>query len=171
MDFCLFQCRWKAVCLVTAMGPVSLTVFARNSNSMETSPCHISVAGHQIATNICTCHDSTAVVPCTKFCSDHWIRIEVRVERNFHRVWIAMEKPLVKRGPGRVDASQHSGQDDHEQLTVGEDLDIYIFWWLYNILLCVYACKGYTNFKLKRKVLRTACYCLSHTYVVSQYHR
>ena len=54
-----------------------------------------SVAGHQIATNFCTCHDSTAVVPCTKFCSDHCIRIEMRVKRNFHRIWIAMEKPLV----------------------------------------------------------------------------
>ena len=69
---------------------------------MEISPCHNSVAGHQIATNFCTCHDSTAVVPCTKFCSNHCIRIEVRVKRNFHRIWIAMEKPLVKRGPGPV---------------------------------------------------------------------
>ena len=66
---------------------------------MEISPCHNSVAGHQIATNFCTCHDSTAVVPCTKFCSDHCIRIEVRVKRNFHRIWIAMEKPSVKRAP------------------------------------------------------------------------
>ena len=82
------------------LGPVSLTVFTRNSNSMETSPWHNSVAGHQIATNFCTCHDSTAVVPCAKFCSDHCIRIEVRVKWNFHRIWIAMEKPLVKRAPG-----------------------------------------------------------------------
>ena len=67
---------------------------------MEIWPCNNSVAGHQIATNFCTWHDSTAVVPCTKFYSDHCIRIEVRVERNFHRIWIAMEKPLVKRGPG-----------------------------------------------------------------------
>ena len=72
---------------------------ARNSNPMETSPCHNSVAGHQIATNFCTCHDSTAVVPCTKFCSDHCIRIEVSVKRNFHRIWIVMENPLVKRAP------------------------------------------------------------------------
>ena len=79
-------------------GPVSLTVFTRNSNSMETSPCHYFVAGHQIPTNLCTCHDSTAVVPC--ICSDHCIIIEVRVKRNFHRIRIAMEKPLVKRGPG-----------------------------------------------------------------------
>ena len=69
---------------------------------METSPCHNSVARHQIATNFCTCHDSTAVVPCTKFCSDHCIRIEVSVKRNFHRIWIAMEKPLVKRAPEQL---------------------------------------------------------------------
>ena len=66
---------------------------------METSPCCNSVTGDQIATNFCTCHDSTAVVPCTKFCSDHCIGIEMRAKRNFHRIWIAMEKPLVKRGP------------------------------------------------------------------------
>ena len=66
---------------------------------METSSCCNSVTGHQIATNFCTCHDSKAVVPCTKFCSDHSIRLEMRVKRNFHRIWNAMEKPLVKRGP------------------------------------------------------------------------
>ena len=67
---------------------------------METSSCCKFVAGHQIATNFCTCHDSTAVVPCTKFCSDLCIRLEMRVKRNFHRIWNAMEKPLVKRCPG-----------------------------------------------------------------------
>ena len=75
---------------------------------METSPCHNSVAGHQIATNFCTCHDSTAVVPCTKFCSDHYIRIEVRVKRNFHRIWIAIEKPLVKRALFRFKICQNT---------------------------------------------------------------
>ena len=45
-------------------------------------------------------HATTAVVPYTKFCSDHGNGVEVRVKRNFHRIWIAMEKPLVKRGPG-----------------------------------------------------------------------
>ena len=35
--------------------------------------------------------------PCTKFCSDHCIRIEMRVKQGFHRVWIAMGEPLVKR--------------------------------------------------------------------------
>ena len=62
----------------------------------------------------CTCHDSTAVVPCTKFCSDHGIRVEVRVKRNFHRIWIAMEKPLVKRGPGHGCAAVQSLPDTIE---------------------------------------------------------
>ena len=39
---------------------VSLTTFCPHSNSMETSPCCNYNAGHQIATNICTCHASTA---------------------------------------------------------------------------------------------------------------
>ena len=71
-------------------GPVSLMIFARNSNSIKTSPCCNSLAGHRIATNFCKCHDSTAVAPCTQFCSDHCIRIEMRVKRKFHRIWIAM---------------------------------------------------------------------------------
>ena len=30
---------------------------------MEALPCHNAIAGHHIATNVCTCHNSTAVVP------------------------------------------------------------------------------------------------------------
>ena len=52
---------------------------AGNSNSMDISFDIIQLLDiHQIATNICTCHDSTAVVTCAKFCCDHFIRIEVR---------------------------------------------------------------------------------------------
>ena len=65
---------------------------------MENSPCCNSVAGHKIATNVCTCHDSTAVVPCWNFCSDHCIRLEGKVKRNIHQIGTAMENPLVKRG-------------------------------------------------------------------------
>ena len=79
-------------------GVVSLTFFARNSNTMENSPCQDSVAGHQSATNFCTCHGSTAVVPCTKFGINHGIKVEVRVKRNFHRIWIAMEKQTPVTG-------------------------------------------------------------------------
>ena len=47
-------------------------------------------------TNFCTYHDITGVMPYTKFCSNHCIKIQVRVKRNFRRIWIAMDKP----GPG-----------------------------------------------------------------------
>ena len=71
-------------------GPYHKRYFARHSNSMENSPCCNSTAVHQIATMFCTCHDRTAVVPCTKFCSNHYIKIEARVKRNFHRSWIVL---------------------------------------------------------------------------------
>ena len=100
---------------------------------METSSCCNSTAGNQIATIFCTCHDSTAVVPCTIFCSDHCIRIEMRVKRNFHRIWIAMEKPLVKRGPAwwllHVSYMQYESRRSHKHmkwLAPSVDICIYI---------------------------------------------
>ena len=59
-----------------------------------------SVAGDRIATKFCTCQDSTAVVPCAKFCSDHFIRIWMTVKWNLHRIWIVMKKLLMKWAPG-----------------------------------------------------------------------
>ena len=64
--------------------------FALNSNSRETSPCCNSIVCHQIARLFCTCHVSRAVEPCSKFCCDHYVKIEVRVKRNFKWIWIAM---------------------------------------------------------------------------------
>ena len=92
---------WKELCLLICgkpigdQGPISQAIFFA---LMETLPCCNYVVGHQIVTNFCPCHDSTTVVPCTKFCSDHCIRMEVRVKRNFHRVWIAMEN-VSEMGP------------------------------------------------------------------------
>ena len=37
----------------------------------------------QIAEKFYTCHDNTAVVPCAKLCSDHFVRIDVRAKRIF----------------------------------------------------------------------------------------
>ena len=82
--------------------------FYRNSNSMGTSPCCNSAPGRQIATNFCT-----AVVPCTNFCSGHCIIIKGRVKRNFHRIWIAVKKPLVKRGPGHFMRWTHGIDRDY----------------------------------------------------------
>ena len=69
---------------------------------METSLCYNSVAGHQIATNFCICQTAQLSCHVQKFCSNHYIGIETTVKVNFHRIWIAMGKPLVKRGPGHL---------------------------------------------------------------------
>ena len=83
-------------------GPFIQQFFARNPSLMEISPCCNSFDGHKITINFCTCHDSTAVAPRTKFCSNHCIRIKVSVKRNFHQIWLAMENTFVKRGPGGI---------------------------------------------------------------------
>ena len=101
--------------------------FARNLNLMEISPSCNSVAGHTIETNFCTCHDSTAVVPCTKFCSDRYVRIVVTVKRNCHRIWISMEKPLVKWGPATVDISRHTDDPNSFYLLLTFDGFIWLF--------------------------------------------
>ena len=45
----------------------------------EKMPVFYSVAGHQIATIFCTRHDSTAVVSCAKFGSDHKFMLEYQI--------------------------------------------------------------------------------------------
>ena len=59
-----------------------------------------SITGDHIATKFGTCHDSPAVVPCAKSCSDHCISTWMRAKWNFHHIWIVMEKMLVKWAPG-----------------------------------------------------------------------
>ena len=67
---------------------------------MEISFRFNSITGDHIATKFGTCHDSPAVVPCVKHCSDHFISIWMRAKWNFHHIWIVMEKLLVKWAPG-----------------------------------------------------------------------
>ena len=43
---------------------------------------------HHISTKLCTCQDSTAVMPCAKFHSDHFTTTWMGAEWNFHRIWI-----------------------------------------------------------------------------------
>ena len=64
--------------------------FACNSNSMKISPSCNSITADPVPTNFCTYHDSTAVMSCAKFLSDHFIRIEVRVKKSI------IDKMLVK---------------------------------------------------------------------------
>ena len=58
-----------------------------------------SITVDHIATKFGTCHDSPAVVPCAKFCSDSCISTWMRAKWNFHHIWIVMEKLLVKWAP------------------------------------------------------------------------
>ena len=67
---------------------------------MEISFSSYSTTDDHIATKYGTCHDSPAVVPCAKYCSDHFISILMRAKWNFHHIWNVMEKLLVKWSPG-----------------------------------------------------------------------
>ena len=53
-----------------------------------------------IATKFCTWHDNCAVVACAKCCCDLMASNRTTARRSFHRIWIAGNKPLVKRAPG-----------------------------------------------------------------------
>ena len=88
------QCR--------ASGPFHYRIFACNSNPMETSPCHNSVAGRQIATICCTCHDSTTVVPCTNFLLRSLYKNRGENETKFPSNLNCDGKPLVKRAPDYI---------------------------------------------------------------------
>ena len=61
------------------LGPIPQMFFHPNSNLMEISFRCNYTHGHQITTKFCICHNSTAVVTCTHFCTDQFARIEVRV--------------------------------------------------------------------------------------------
>ena len=69
--------------------PISLTIF----------PSQFKFDGNFTSTKFGTCHDSPAVVPCAKYCSDHFISIWIGAKWNFHHIWIVMEKLLVKWAP------------------------------------------------------------------------
>ena len=71
-------------------------IFHTNSNSKPNSFCINSLHGYQIATNFCTWHDSYAVVSCAKFCCNHLIKNGMRTKWNYHRIWIVMQKSIVK---------------------------------------------------------------------------
>ena len=49
--------------------------------------------------NFFTCHNRTAVMSCAKFCSDQFVRIEVRAKQNFHWIWIVIGNLFVKWAP------------------------------------------------------------------------
>ena len=49
-----------------------------------------------VRSQICTCHDSWAVVTCAKLWSDHMIIFRARAIRNFCEIWIMSSKTVCK---------------------------------------------------------------------------
>ena len=64
-------------------GPFHEWFFHRYSNSMANWFWCKSILGHHVAIKFYTCHDSTALVPCAKFHSDHFPTTWMRTEWNF----------------------------------------------------------------------------------------
>ena len=92
-------------------------VFRHDSNSREKFwfLCN-AIIGYNIATKLCTCHDSTAVVPCAKFHSDHfhWKSDGSRMEfpSNLHlHGWIVCREmgPRSMWPYGAIGLSTHPG--------------------------------------------------------------
>ena len=86
--------------------PISRKIFHRDSYSTENWSLCNSIIGYHIPPKCCTfqdrcctCHNSTAVVPCAKFHSDHFNTNPTREEWHFHRTWIIMDKLFKKMGP------------------------------------------------------------------------
>ena len=67
---------------------------------MEISFCSHPNNNIVIATIFGTWHDSWAFVACAKFCCDMITSNWIKAKWNFHRIWIVMEKLLVKWVPG-----------------------------------------------------------------------
>ena len=62
--------------------------FHHHSNLMDIPFSSNSITCDHSIAKIGTCHDSPAVVPCAKYCSDHFISFWIRAKWNFHHIWI-----------------------------------------------------------------------------------
>ena len=71
------------------------TIFHTHFISDENIYYCIQFLSHQISTKFCTCHDSTAVVACAKFCSDPFIIILVTTKYDIQEIVNVREKLLV----------------------------------------------------------------------------
>ena len=80
----------------TGPGVHTMNDFHHNSNSRWISFCSLLSCSEEITTKFCTWHDSTAVVPCAKFCGDMISFNGITLKLKFHQIWIMMEKLLAK---------------------------------------------------------------------------
>ena len=84
------------------LAPILRCFFHRYSNLMENWFQCNSTVGNHITIKFCTCHKSTAVVPCAKFYCDLCTTTWMGAEWSFHRIWIEMEKLFVKWSPDSI---------------------------------------------------------------------
>ena len=97
MSLKMLSAKWQPCC--------SWTHFASNFFIVIQIPwisfCSDPYCNDVIALKLCTCHDSCAVVACAKFCSDVTPPFNgVTGKLIFQRIWIRMEKLLVKWARG-----------------------------------------------------------------------
>ena len=85
----------------TTWGPFHERFFHHNFRFDENSFCPHLSCNDVIAMKFCTWHDSCAVVPCAKFCSDMTSYNGVILKPICHRIWITMEKSFMKWAPGQ----------------------------------------------------------------------
>ena len=82
-------------------GLVSLMSFHSNSNLMEILFHSPLASNTMMATTFCMWHNNCAVVACAKICCNLMANYGIAARRNFHQIWIADKKSLVKWAPGQ----------------------------------------------------------------------
>ena len=77
-------------------GPVSLTIFHQNLNSIEIIFCFPVSFNDLLITKMCTWHDSWAAVACAKICSDIINENGITLRPIFQRIWLTTGKMSMK---------------------------------------------------------------------------
>ena len=101
----VFSFWWSHGSIITNLSPLHERFLLRNLNPIKNwNKCNYVIGNHN-ATQFCTCHDSTAVVLCAKFHSDHFNIACMRAEWNFHQIWITTENRLWNEPLGCIGRS------------------------------------------------------------------
>ena len=85
-----------AVSINLPTDPFYLPFYTHNKNSTRTTFYYKSVEVCQIATNLCTCHDSTTVMASGKICSNYIVSLYMETKRYFHDISILKGEALVE---------------------------------------------------------------------------
>ena len=88
--FCIFHMVWvKTRCVTSklAMNQFRWQILVTIQINQKFLSAYNPLPVHQIATNFCTCHDSCAVVTCSKLCSNHLIKTWIKSKLWIHLFW------------------------------------------------------------------------------------